>query len=426
MPAPKVSLKWTGYIPHEPHPRQAIFLSLACREAFYGGAAGGGKSDALLMAALQYVDQPGYSAILFRRTYADLSLPGALMDRAKAWLGGTDAHWNDTTKTWRFPSGATLTFAYLEHLDDRLRYQGAEFQFVGFDELTQFPEVAYRYLFSRLRRLEDVKIPLRMRAASNPGGPGHEWVRMRFIDTARGDDCVFIPARLDDNPSLDRSEYEDSLNELDPITRAQLLKGDWEVRPAGNMFRRENIEVVDPQDLPSILREVRYWDLAATRPKQGKKAPDYTAGVKQGITADNVVYALDVRRAQYDPPGVERLVLRTAAEDGERCRIAMEQEGGSSGKIAAMDWGRKLLGYTFESDPVTGDKASRARPLASASANGLYKIVRATWNGPYLDELESFPEAEIPDDQVDASSGAFGKIAKPARGAPLFGWEHKR
>lgn len=363
------------------------------------------------MAALQYVDQPGYAAILFRRTYADLSLPGALMDRAQEWLAPTDARWHDVTKTWRFPSGATLTFAYLEHDNDRLRYQGAEFSFVGYDELTQFSETQYRYLFSRLRRLEGSQVPLRMRAASNPGGPGHEWVRTRFIDSGRTDDRVFIASKLADNPSLDRETYEQGLNELDPITRLQLLEGDWDARPAGNMFRRDRIEVVAPEDLPTITKQVRYWDLAATRPKPGRRRPDYTAGVKLGLSKDRIVYAMDVRRGQEDPPGVEALVKRMAAEDGRECLIGMEQEGGSSGKIAAMDWAKKLLGYSYTSAPVTGDKASRARPVASAAANGLFKVVRGAWNGAYFDELESFPEPEVPDDQVDGTSGAYGMVA---------------
>ena len=95
------------------------------------------------MGALQFVDVPGYAAILFRRTYADLSLPGALMDRAKEWLAGTAARWSDKEKTWHFPSGATLTFGYLEHEDDKYRYQSSEFQFLGFDELTQFSEAQF-------------------------------------------------------------------------------------------------------------------------------------------------------------------------------------------------------------------------------------------------------------------------------------------
>jgi hypothetical protein len=222
-------LRLTRYVPHVPHPPQIAFLTLDSLEAFYGGAAGGGKSDALLMAALQYVDQPGYSAILFRKTYADLALPGAIMARAREWLAPhKNVAWNDQRKTFTFPSGATIAFGYLQHDDDKLRYQGAEFQMIGFDELTQFTEASYLYLFSRLRRLEGSTVPLRMRSASNPGGVGHSWVKKRFV-TERKPPAVFIPARLDDNPSLDQAEYVESLHNLPEVTRRQLLDGDWDV-----------------------------------------------------------------------------------------------------------------------------------------------------------------------------------------------------
>lgn len=187
------------------------------------------------MAALQYVDVPGYAAILFRRTYADLSKPGALMDRAAEWLRGTDARWNEQKKQWRFPSGAVLTFGHLEHETDKFEYQGSEVQFCGFDELTQFSATQYAYLQSRLRRtLKLGSIPLRMRAASNPGGVGHVWVRHRFLVSGRAAGRAFVPARLEDNPHLDREEYERSLAELDPVTRAQLRRGDWSIRDKDN------------------------------------------------------------------------------------------------------------------------------------------------------------------------------------------------
>ena len=92
------------------------------------------------MAALQYIDVPGYRALLFRRTFADLNLPGALMDRARDWLGGTPARWNAHDHVWTFPSGASLTFGYLETERDKYRYQSSELQYIGFDELTQFGE----------------------------------------------------------------------------------------------------------------------------------------------------------------------------------------------------------------------------------------------------------------------------------------------
>jgi hypothetical protein len=193
------------------------------------------------MAALQYVEVPGYTALLLRRTYADLALPGALMDRAADWLRPTAARWREKEKTWLFPSGATLSFGYLETESSKYRYQGAEFQFCGIDELSQWSESAYRYLFSRLRRLKGSEVPIRMRAASNPGA---EWVKQRFLIEGPEAGRVFVPARLADNPHLDQAQYRRTLQQLDPITRRQLLEGDWDARPEGALFKREWFEIV--------------------------------------------------------------------------------------------------------------------------------------------------------------------------------------
>lgn len=220
------------FIPQAPTSRQAEFLALDCLEAFYGGAAGGGKSSALLMGALSHAHVPGYSALLLRRTYADLALPGAIMDRSHAWLRGTSASWNGTDKRWTFPSGATLTFGYLDNEKDRFRYQGAELQFIGFDELTQFPEHWYRYLLSRLRRLVGMPVKPCARGAGNPGGVGHDWVGNRFV---HGDGSrPFISAKLDDNPHVDAVAYREALAQLDSITRRQLELGEW-VRDVGGL-----------------------------------------------------------------------------------------------------------------------------------------------------------------------------------------------
>ena len=239
------------YVPHTPFVPQHVFLALdelGIEEALYGGAAGGGKSDALLTAALKYVDIPGYAALLLRKSYSDLALPGAIMDRSKEWLHETDARWSEVDKKWTFPTGATLSFGYLQSANDKYRYQGAEFQMVGFDELTQFDETDYRYLLSRLRRPSEgplSHVPLRMRAATNPGGRGHRWVKRRFIDQLSDPDDpvdtptkarrrVFIPAKLRDNPATDRAAYAEKLAGLDPQTRAQLLDGDWNAREPGD------------------------------------------------------------------------------------------------------------------------------------------------------------------------------------------------
>ncbi|MCI0662607.1 MAG: terminase family protein [Acidobacteria bacterium] len=245
----EIEVKTSRYCPHEPSDRQKLFLDLSYTEAFYGGAAGGGKSDALLMAALQYADVPGYSALILRRTFADLSKPGALMDRAHEWLRGSGARWNEQKKQWRFPSGSVLAFGYLDNETDVYQFQSAEYQFCAFDELTQFTDRQYTYLFSRLRRLSGSDVPIRMRSASNPGGIGAAWVQERFIpddwtpeqgtkvQVIDKNGRAFVPARLVDNPAIDQQSYEKSLENLDEVTRAQLLEGDWQIRPRGNVYK---------------------------------------------------------------------------------------------------------------------------------------------------------------------------------------------
>jgi predicted phage terminase large subunit-like protein len=409
-------MEWRRRIPLSPQAPtapQARFLALNCREALYGGAAGGGKSSALLMAALQYVDVPGYAAIIFRRTFADLALPGAIMDRAKDWLiGRPGVAWNDNDKRFTFSCDggvATLTFGYLDTDRDRFRYQGAEFQFIGWDELTQFPESSYRYLLSRLRRCAGVTVPLRVRAASNPGGVGHEWVRQRFITEGPSGGRVFVPARLADNPHLDRTEYAKSLSELDPVTRAQLLDGDWDVIQRGPLFDRSWFGFVDAP--PDGCRWVRYWDLAATEAKAGKD-PDWTVGAKIGMR-EGVFYVGSVVRTRATPKGVEDLIRSTAEGDGKLVSVVIEQEPGSSGLHTVDHYQRRVLvGWSVTGDRKTGSKIELAKPLSSAAQAGNVKIVRAPWNTAFLDEVHAFPTDGVHDDQVDAASGAFRFVAE--------------
>lgn len=231
---------------HAPTERQKIFLEQTALEALFGGAAGGGKSDALLLAALQYIDVPSYSALLLRRTYAELNLPGAIMARAKALLVPQGIPWSEDAKRFTFPSGATLSFGFLDVEKDKYRYQSAEFQFIGVDELTQFPEPNYRYLASRLRRLDGVMVPLRLWSASNPGGIGHDWVFRRFV--AVGATAVFVPSKLSDNPHIDQAAYREALAKLDSTTRRQLEDGEWIRSGEGLVFtldeRRDCIETL--------------------------------------------------------------------------------------------------------------------------------------------------------------------------------------
>lgn len=232
------------YFGHPVSAKQRVFLDLPNLEALYGGAGGGGKSSALLMAALEYAHVPGYKALLLRKSFSELAQPDGLIPRAHDWLDGTDARWNEQRHRWTFPSGATLTFGHFTGPQARWQYKGAALDYVGFDELTDFDEADYRFLFSRLRRQAGSSVPPRMRAGTNPGGRGHRWVKRRFIDRKPDPDdasdtverCearAFVPALLADNPGLDQAAYRHSLDQLDPQTRAQLLEGDWNAREPG-------------------------------------------------------------------------------------------------------------------------------------------------------------------------------------------------
>lgn len=311
------------YAPSEPQQR---FIDLDCEEALYGGAAGGGKSDALLRAALKYVHIPGYSALLLRRTYPELSMPGGLMHRSKLWLSNTDAKWSgsggDEPYTWRFPSGARLVFGHAETERAILRYYGSEWHFIGWDELTHFPEAWYRLLFSRLRRPEAGPlsvVPMRMRSASNPGNAGHKWVKRRLIERkpAPGDltdtqeKCdarIFVPAKISDNPGIDQAAYRLALSHLDEETRAQLEDGDWDGREPG-AWVFDHLAIRAAVELGARFDQLR---------KNGKLPPPVDHAIATGVdwgdfaTVGEVIWPLE-RGGIYLPPGE----VATSREDLE-------------------------------------------------------------------------------------------------------------
>ena len=404
------------YCPETASVQQKVFLRTNSMEALFGGAAGGGKSSALLMAALQYVDVPGYSALLFRRTLQDLTLPGALMDRFKDWIAPhDDVRWNANTYTATFPSGARIGFGYLNNKDDYLRYKGVEVQLIGMDEVTEIRESDYRYLFSRLRRPSTgplSQVPLRMRCASNPAP---NWVRQRFLVEGTEHSRVFVPSKLTDNPGIDPDSYRRALQELDPIERRRLEDGDWWVTSLGSMFQRNDFVLVDPFEVPEIstssARVVRYWDLAATEPSYSNPNPDWTVGTLM-MFDKGIAWVLDVQRVRVKGDKVEELIGRTAREDGPAVSIRMEQEPGSAGKNLVDQYARYVVhGYDFAGIRATGDKVTRSRPFAAAVANGNVRVIRGSWLTAWLDEMSSFPEASNHDDQVDSSVGAFSFLA---------------
>lgn len=413
----------TKYIPHRPTPKQQAFLLLDCLEALYGGAAGGGKSDALLMGALQYVDVAGYAALILRRTYADLALPGAIMERSHTWLQGTDAHWDEREKTWTFPPGATLTFGYLQHERDKYRYQSSEFQYIAFDELTQFVQSQYTYLFSRLRRGEGEDVPLRMRAASNPGGVGHGWVYDRFmpdltpeaIEHRRKTGRIFIPAKLADNPHIDRTAYRESLTELDDVERRQLEDGLWVTDPAGKPFLREwwrgQNRFEPARDRALLHGVVGRWHSWDTATKDGEQNA-FTALVVGELTADYRLLISLAWQERLTVPFLADAVREKAIagnRDGKLEAVIIEDKSSGTGVVQTLGLGNDwLAGRLVAFKPNNyGDKVQRAQQAALWCKRGCVLLPEPAADAPWVYQLEkqmyAFPDVEFKD-LVDAFS----------------------
>ena len=269
---------------------QTDFLSASEQEVLYGGAAGGGKSFAMLADPVRYFNNPLSNKLLVRRSTEELreliSVSKQLYPKAIPGI-----KFLEREKTWIAPSGASLWLSYLDRDDDVSRYQGQAFNWIGFDELTQWPSpFAWNYMRSRLRTTKNSGLDLYQRATTNPGGSGHQWVKKTFVDPAphntsfdatdpetgeviawpRGHSKEgqplfkrrFIPATLFDNPYLaDDGMYEANLLSLPEHQRKQLLEGDWDVNE-GAAFPEWNrqIHVIEPFEIPNGWAKFRACD----------------------------------------------------------------------------------------------------------------------------------------------------------------------
>lgn len=419
---------------------QTLFHCSPAFELLYGGAAGGGKSDSLLIEALRYAHVPGYAAIILRRTYPQLSQAGGLIPRSQELLRNR-ATWNGERRRWTFPSSATLEFGHLQYEDDKYNYQGSAFAFIGFDELTQFTEGQYLYLFSRARTTatlpDGCAIPVRVRATTNPGGEGHEWVMDRWrawlreprtarsgqilwykpiddvdtqipADDPSGLSRQFIAANVYDNPTLLQNDpgYIQRLEALPLIERARLLKGDWQIRPQGNVFKREWFtQIVDAA--PEGLRWVRYWDLAASV----KTSADFTASVAIAVTPDGKVYMRDMIHGRWEWPDAKEIIKSTMlAEPKTQHGIELAMQGLSAVQELSRD--PELVNIAFGGVPVDKDKYTRALPLSAKAERRQVVLVRWPWNMSFIDELCAFSgDGSTHDDQVDTASGGLQMLA---------------
>ena len=249
---------------------QTEFLAAPERDVLYGGAAGGGKSYAMLVDPLRYAHKKAHRALILRRSMPELR---ELIDKSRelypqAFPG---CKFREVEKLWNFPSGAKIEFGFLERDADVYRYQGQAYSWIGFDEITHLPtEFGWNYLASRLRTT-DSSIETYLRCTANPGGVGAQWVKKRYVNPVDpntsfiGKDGLsrkFIPARLDDNPYLALDgRYEEMLKALPPVQRKQLLDGNWDVAEGAAFVEFDpKAHVIAPFYLPTVWERVKGID----------------------------------------------------------------------------------------------------------------------------------------------------------------------
>lgn len=422
----------------------------------YGGSAGGGKTWCLLVDPLRFIHIPGFTAVILRRDSEQIRQNGGLWDASVEIYPKFGGEPRSHTLDWKFGQNRIAFDSMLRELD-KLKFQGAEICYLGIDEATHFTKTQFWYIQSRVRSKCGVRPYTRMTFNPDPNsflfemfGP---WVDTDFhqdnapfraesneilwflrqdddslryyrekpsVDVDPGGDAQtisFIRASLENNLILQEKDpdYIKKLKAMPLVDRQRLLYGDWSIAEGGNFFKPEWFEILD--ECPEMVKKLRFWDLAASKPKPGFEDPDYTVGVLIGKTRFNRYGILDVKRLRGTPGEVEELVAKTAIEDGMSVPIRMEQEGGASGKTVIDHYRRNVLaGFDFSGHPPKGDKPTRAKPLASQCEAGNVFLLKGRWNKPFLNELAVFPHPRIHDDQVDSASGAYRELCMIAGG----------
>jgi len=363
----------------KPQPKQLQFMRRPEYEAMYGGAAGGGKSDALIMEALRQVEVPHYKGLILRKTFPQLS---ELIEKSMNYYKRVypRAKYNGTEHAWTFPSGAKIIFGAMQHTKDRTKYQGQAYDFVGFDELTHFTWDEYSYMFSR-NRPNGPGTRVYIRSTTNPGGVGHGWVKDRFITpvppltSIRGQyqvvtpegkvielirKRVFVPASVFDNKILldNDPNYLANLAMMPEAERQALLYGDWnsftgqvfaEWKDEPSHYRdRTYSHVIDGFVIPNTWKIYRGFDFGYAKPfSVGWYAVDHegrmyhirelygcTDTPNTGVKWSPQEIARKIRQIESEDPNLKKRHIIGIADPsiydesrGESIAVMMEREG---------------------------------------------------------------------------------------------------
>lgn len=414
-------------------PKQIEFLSFEGREALYGGACGGGKSVSLLAAALQYVDEPSYHALIMRRTHKQLSKADSILAKSKEWLWGK-AKWNGDDHMWTFPSGATLEFGHMQTEDAKLNYQGGSWSYIGVDEATQFTEAMLTYPRSRQRRETGSRIPIRWRGASNPGGIGHDSIKKRYVQLPDGSspcgpDRQFFPATLADNPHIDQAEYIATLKEsgIDPITLAQLLRGDWDAVIGGRFkaswlrhYRREPATQwhrfgEQLYTFEDIKERFITCDPAATVKQTAKDDPDWTVISTWGFAPCGYLVWLACKIIRCEIPELPNNVWNEYHRWGaQRAFIEGFGIGKGPAQVCKRHGGHmNIIEYTPKGTGKAKDKLANATNAMNMMEAGRIWLPADNPGFP-LDEVESQLLTFTGSDKLDAHDDVVDTLSQAA------------
>ena len=463
-----------GVIRPQPGPQEA-FLSSPADIVIYGGAAGGGKSYALLMEPLRHITNDKFGAVIFRRNSKQITSQGGLWDTSMdlyPQCGGFPV--KTPTPTWRFPSGMKVSFDHMEDEKAVHKWQGSQIPLICYDELTHFSRHQFFYMLSRNRSASGVRGYVR--GTCNPdadswvaefiswwwdpksGYPIPErsgvirwmyrvndeiiwaddietlWERFDLTTKEERDEpksVTFIASTIYDNKILLEQDpgYLANLKALPLVERERLLGGNWKIKPAAGLyFKRSRVNMLEaiPDD---VIKWVRAWDMAATEDKKNltsEDGPAYTAGVLIGKRRCGRYIIADVINKRLNSADVRETIRNTAIADKKahrHMRIRLNQDPGQAGKDQAEQYMKYLSGFSVSIERESGSKETRAEPFSAqwlgvaGSTKGNVDVLIAEWNEAYFGQLESFPDSKFKD-MVDASSTGFNELEKMATNSP--------
>ena len=314
------------YCPLTPTPRQEAFLRLQAREGLYGGAAGGGKSVALAMSALQYCDVPGYHALILRPSLPEFDLPGGLIDLTHQWLARSNAQWSGDTRTWTFPGpgpagtgGATLRFGYLDGIKDVHRYSGSSFAYVGFDELVRFlsPNTGACSASSANHLPRDPPRRTGRHHADSGADPCPRNEQPRRPRPRLGQSALrrprhaprrrHLPALPVDRQPPPRPRRLHRLAQPPPERRTPASPARRRGSPStASSSNAPGSTSSNPTNSPTTLAPSASRDLAATEPSPANSDPDYTVGLRLDLhEKTGTYYVTDIVRVRKAPGTIE-------------------------------------------------------------------------------------------------------------------------